>query len=107
MGSRNWMAPELLQGKMLKKPCDIYALGMTIYEVNLTYFFCWMITDYLTRFIRTKFRLGHNELLSDFIIDRLRCQAGTLDLNDQMTRMPPHYLIAIWEVSRAMLGQGS
>ena len=34
MGSRNWMAPEQLLGGLLKKPCDIYALGMTIYEVS-------------------------------------------------------------------------
>jgi serine/threonine protein kinase len=34
VGSRNWMAPELLVGGTLRKPCDIYALGMTIYEVG-------------------------------------------------------------------------
>ena len=34
VGSRNWMAPELLMGGALKKPCDIYAYGMTIYEVS-------------------------------------------------------------------------
>jgi serine/threonine protein kinase len=34
-GSRNWIAPELLLGGSLKKPCDIYAFGMTIYEVSL------------------------------------------------------------------------
>lgn len=34
VGSRNWMAPERLLGGMLKKPCDIYAFGMTIYEVS-------------------------------------------------------------------------
>lgn len=34
VGSRNWMAPELLLGGSLKKPCDIYAFGMTIYEVS-------------------------------------------------------------------------
>ena len=39
VGSLNWMAPELLLGRMLKKPCDIYALGMTIYEVSLTNIF--------------------------------------------------------------------
>jgi serine/threonine protein kinase len=33
-GSRNWMAPELLLVGSLKKPCDIYAFGMTIYEVR-------------------------------------------------------------------------
>jgi len=35
MGSRNWMAPELLLGGSLKKPCDIYAFGMTLFEVSL------------------------------------------------------------------------
>lgn len=35
IGSRNWMAPELLIGKSLKKPSDIYAFGMTLYEVNV------------------------------------------------------------------------
>jgi serine/threonine protein kinase len=34
VGSRNWMAPERLMGGQLKKPCDIYAFGMTLYEVN-------------------------------------------------------------------------
>jgi serine/threonine protein kinase len=32
-GSRNWMAPELLVGSPVKTPTDIYAVGMTIYEV--------------------------------------------------------------------------
>jgi serine/threonine protein kinase len=35
-GSRNWMAPEQLMGGVPKKPCDIYAFGMTIYEVSTT-----------------------------------------------------------------------
>jgi serine/threonine protein kinase len=35
VGSRNWMAPEQLLGGSLRKPCDIYAFGMTIYEVSL------------------------------------------------------------------------
>jgi serine/threonine protein kinase len=34
VGSRNWMAPELLLGGSLKKPCDIYAFSMTLYEVS-------------------------------------------------------------------------
>jgi serine/threonine protein kinase len=33
VGSRNWMAPERLLGGSLKKPCDIYAFAMTLYEV--------------------------------------------------------------------------
>jgi serine/threonine protein kinase len=36
VGSRNWMAPELLTGGRLRKPCDIYAFGMTVFEVCLT-----------------------------------------------------------------------
>ncbi|KAF8177514.1 kinase-like domain-containing protein [Mycena galopus ATCC 62051] len=32
-GSRNWMSPELLRGSLPRKPSDIYALGMTIYEL--------------------------------------------------------------------------
>jgi serine/threonine protein kinase len=37
VGSRNWMAPELLLGGSLKKPCDIYAFGMTMYEVSFSF----------------------------------------------------------------------
>jgi WD40 repeat protein len=37
VGSRNWMAPERLMGGALKKPCDIYAFGMTMYEVSTCY----------------------------------------------------------------------
>lgn len=36
-GSRNWMAPELLSGGRLRKPCDIYSLGLTIFEVRAQY----------------------------------------------------------------------
>ena len=32
-GSLYWMAPELFQGKRMKLPCDIYAFGMTMFEV--------------------------------------------------------------------------
>ncbi|KAJ6523944.1 kinase-like domain-containing protein, partial [Mycena vulgaris] len=32
-GSRNWMAPELMAGSLPKMPSDIYAFGMTVYEV--------------------------------------------------------------------------
>jgi len=34
VGSRSWMAPERLTGGSLKKPCDIYAFGMTLHEVS-------------------------------------------------------------------------
>ena len=36
VGSRNWMSPEQLQGGLLKKSDDIYAFGMTLYEVSLS-----------------------------------------------------------------------
>ncbi|KAJ7762903.1 kinase-like domain-containing protein [Mycena metata] len=32
-GSRNWMAPELFEGSRAKPPSDIYAFGMTMYEL--------------------------------------------------------------------------
>jgi len=35
IGSRNWMAPEQLLGGSLKKPSDLYAFGMTVYEVSI------------------------------------------------------------------------
>ncbi|KAJ7788170.1 kinase-like protein, partial [Mycena leptocephala] len=38
IGSRNWMAPELLAGSLPKNPSDIYAFGMTLYEVFLSLF---------------------------------------------------------------------
>ena len=37
VGSRNWMAPERLVGSLMQKPCDIYAFGMTLYEVSAGY----------------------------------------------------------------------
>ena len=36
VGSRNWMSPEQLRGGLLKKSDDIYAFGMTLYEVSLS-----------------------------------------------------------------------
>ncbi|KZP16868.1 kinase-like protein, partial [Athelia psychrophila] len=32
-GSRNWMAPELFNGKVPDLRCDVYSFGITIYEV--------------------------------------------------------------------------
>ncbi|KAF7339029.1 Kinase-like protein [Mycena venus] len=32
-GSRNWMAPELLNGSRLRMPSDVYAFSMTLYEL--------------------------------------------------------------------------
>jgi serine/threonine protein kinase len=37
VGSRNWMAPERLTGGSPKKPSDVYAFGMMIYEVNMSF----------------------------------------------------------------------
>jgi serine/threonine protein kinase len=37
-GSRNWMAPELLRGSLVKPPTDIYAFGITIYEVIVFFY---------------------------------------------------------------------
>lgn len=34
VGSRNWMAPEVLLGGIARMPADIYAFGMMIYEVK-------------------------------------------------------------------------
>lgn len=33
-GSRNWMSPERLIGGLPRKPSDIYAFGMTLFEVS-------------------------------------------------------------------------
>lgn len=33
-GSRNWMAPELLSGSLVSPRSDMYAFGMTVYEVR-------------------------------------------------------------------------
>jgi serine/threonine protein kinase len=38
-GSPNWMAPECLLGGFPRKPADVYAFGMTIYEVSQFFFF--------------------------------------------------------------------
>ncbi|KAJ6574586.1 kinase-like domain-containing protein [Mycena capillaripes] len=32
-GSRNWMAPELLNGSRIRLPSDVYAFSMTLYEL--------------------------------------------------------------------------
>jgi hypothetical protein len=37
-GTPNFMAPERLKGGPLRKPCDVYAFGMLIYEVCITHF---------------------------------------------------------------------
>ncbi|KAJ7030811.1 kinase-like protein, partial [Mycena alexandri] len=35
VGSRHWMAPELLIGSRARESSDVYAFGMTLYEVNV------------------------------------------------------------------------
>jgi serine/threonine protein kinase len=45
MGSPNWMAPERLMGRSLKLPADIYAFGMTIYEVSVPYLRMLRVAD--------------------------------------------------------------
>jgi serine/threonine protein kinase len=60
VGTRNWMAPEQLLGKSPKMPCDIYALGMTIYEVSIGPIASQIskLNQRLVRFLRTKFHLA-------------------------------------------------
>jgi serine/threonine protein kinase len=59
VGSRNWMAPEQLLGKSLKPPCDIYAFGMTVYEVSLGFIMSQTLSlnQRLGRFVRMRFHL--------------------------------------------------
>src|SRR5882762_11916507 len=56
MGSRNWMAPERLMGGSLKKPCDIYAFGMTLHEVARPSFVKVFRLKQFVRFMRKRFR---------------------------------------------------
>jgi len=56
IGSRNWMAPERLLGGSLKKPCDIYAFGMTLYEVARPSFVKVFRLKQFVRFMRKRFR---------------------------------------------------
>jgi serine/threonine protein kinase len=39
-GTPSFMAPERLKGGSLRKPCDVYAFGMLIYEACIAYFPC-------------------------------------------------------------------
>jgi serine/threonine protein kinase len=59
MGSRNWMAPEQLLGKSVKLPCDIYAFGMTIYEVSIGFIVSQALIpmQQLGRFVQMRFPL--------------------------------------------------
>lgn len=80
------MAPELLEGGSPKKPCDIYAFGMTVFEVN----WCSQtvaITKELSRFLQTKFRWV---TLTMVIFSHLLLSEMS-DRNDQTTMMYPNY----------------
>lgn len=44
VGTRNWMAPEMLMGEPAAKPADVYAFGMTAYEV--TSYFTSLVNKY-------------------------------------------------------------
>ncbi|KAJ6528312.1 kinase-like domain-containing protein, partial [Mycena vulgaris] len=56
LGSRNWMAPELLAGSAPKMPSDIYAFGMTLYELYTDEVPLSSIAH--TDFVELVFRLG-------------------------------------------------
>lgn len=61
-GSRNWMSPERLLGGNLRKPVDIYAFGMSIYEVRIYFtpllYSIFNIFHFL-QIITTEVPLGH------------------------------------------------
>jgi serine/threonine protein kinase len=44
-GSRHWMSPERLMGRKLKKPCDVYAFGITSYVVIYFLIECVALRD--------------------------------------------------------------
>src|ERR1700749_4659684 len=59
-GSRNWMSPERLLGGLPRKPSDIYAFGMTIYEVrSLSFKLVWALITY--QIYTNEIPLGHIE----------------------------------------------
>ena len=64
-GSRNWMAPERLLGGSLKKPCDIYAFGMTLYEVGV-YHIIHDSDPYANKLYANEIPLGEL-IFSDFV----------------------------------------
>ncbi|KAF7358835.1 Kinase-like protein [Mycena sanguinolenta] len=55
-GSRNWMAPELLSGSLPRTPSDVYAFGMTLYELYTDEVPMAMVSH--GDFIEVVFRLG-------------------------------------------------
>jgi serine/threonine protein kinase len=60
VGSRNWMAPERLMGRLPRKPSDIYAFGLMIFEVCAARGSSFQGGTHaqhpFPRYIRTKFR---------------------------------------------------
>lgn len=84
VGSRNWMAPEWLKGGSLKRPCNIYAFGMTAYEVCDDCTFHMRESDLLLdRSMRTWYHwvIWALPSLTNWLSSRMS------DLNDQRMRM--------------------
>jgi serine/threonine protein kinase len=55
LGSQNWLSPEQLMGGLPGKPSDIFALGMTIFEVRLIFHSTFYGVSYNDRFTPMKF----------------------------------------------------
>jgi serine/threonine protein kinase len=53
-GSRNWMAPELLSGSLPRPQSDIYAFGMTLYEVRIVVYRSGILINSCCRFTPEK-----------------------------------------------------
>ena len=89
VGSRNWMAPELLLGRSLKKPCDIYAFAMTLYEVSSTLLVLrvLVLTHLLVRYLQMRFHW----VISAMLILLSLWSGRMSDLKGQMMRMPLIY----------------
>ena len=89
VGSRNWMAPELLLGQSLKKPCDIYAFAMTLYEVSYTLLVLrvLVLTHLLVRYLQMRFHW----VISAMLILLSLWSSRMSDLKGQMMKMPLIY----------------
>ena len=89
VGSRNWMAPELLLGRSLKKPCDIYAFAMTLYEVSSTLLVLKVLVliHLLVRYLQMRFHW----VISAMLISLSLLWSGMSDLKGQMMRKPLIY----------------
>ena len=88
VGSRNWMAPELLLGRSLKKPCDIYAFAMTLYEVSYTLVLrVLVLTQLLVRYLQMRFHW----VISAMLILLSLWSGRMSDLKGQMMRTPLIY----------------